>query len=183
MQKHISTCAHSVSVSEKAAEHGMGVDTVKRADVIQIDHFILDDDRKELAGYIGALSIVDVTTRFAVYADAQGQTALETAVLLLIHWVPYFGIPVLIVSDPHSGFASEVMAELHWIVGVKERRMSAARAKCTVAIVERSHEGLKWCIEDGFSQGGIRSSRDFRMHLRLKCQQTLEKMGNDSCAC
>ena len=92
---------------------------MKRADVIQIDHFILDDEQKELAEYIGALSIVDVATRFAVYADAQGQTALETVVLLLIHWVPYFGISVLIISDPHSGFASEFMAELQKIVGVK----------------------------------------------------------------
>jgi hypothetical protein len=171
VQKHISMCAHCISVSEKAAEHGLGVDTVRRADVIQIDHFILEDDQKELAGCIGALSIVDVATRFAVYADAQGQTALETAVLLLIHWVPYFGIPVLIISDPHSGFASEVMAELQRIVGVKERELSAARAKGKVAIVERSHADLKWCIEDGFSKGGIRSLRDFQMHLSFAMQR------------
>ena len=112
VQKHISMCAHCISVSEKATEHGLGIVIVRRADVIQVDHFILDDDQKELAGCIGALSIEDVATRFAVYADAQGQTALETAVLLLIHSVPYFGIPVLIISDPHSGFALEVMAEL-----------------------------------------------------------------------
>ena len=37
-QNHISICAHCISVSEKAAEHGLGVDTVRRADVIQIDH-------------------------------------------------------------------------------------------------------------------------------------------------
>ena len=78
VQKHISMCAHCISVSEKATEHGLGVDTVRRADVIQVDHFILDDDQKVLAGCIGALSIVDVATRFAVYADAQEQTALET---------------------------------------------------------------------------------------------------------
>ena len=72
VQKHIIMCAHYISVSEKAAEHGLGVDTIRRADVIQIDNFILEDGQKELAGCIGALSIVDVTTRLAVYADAQG---------------------------------------------------------------------------------------------------------------
>ena len=46
VQKHISMCAHCISVSEKVAEHGLGVDTVRRAEVIQIDHFILDDDQK-----------------------------------------------------------------------------------------------------------------------------------------
>ena len=142
VQKRIRMCAHCISVSEKAAEHGLGIDNVRRADVIQIDNFILEDDQKELAGCMGALSIVDVATWFVVYADAHGQTALETAletaVLLLIHWVPYFGILVLIISDPHSGFASEVMAELHRIVGVKERELSAARAKGKGAIVKRS---------------------------------------------
>ena len=119
------------------------------------------------------LSIVDIATRFAVYADAQGQAALEMAVLLLIHWVPYFGIPVLIISDvdTHSGFASEVMAELERIVGAKERELSAARAKGKVANVERSHVDLKWCIEDGFSKGGIRSLRDFQMHLSFAMQR------------
>ena len=171
VQKHISMCAHCISMSEKAAEHGLGVGTVRRAEEVQVDHFILEDEQKEMAGCIGALSIVDVATRFAVYTDAQGQTALETAVLLLIHWVPYFGIPVLIISDPHSGFASEVMAELQRIVDVKERELSAARAKGKVAIVERSHADLKWCIEDGFSKGGIRSLRDFQMHLSFAMQR------------
>ena len=114
---------------------------------------------------------MDVATRFAVCADAQMQPVLETAVLLLIHWVTYFGIPVLIVSDPRSGFASEVMAELQRIVGVKERELSAARAKGKVAIVERSRADLKWCIEDGFSKGGIRSLRDFQMHLSFAVQR------------
>ena len=50
VQKHISMCTHCISVSEKAAEHGLGVDTVRRADVIQTDHFILEDDQKQLAG-------------------------------------------------------------------------------------------------------------------------------------
>ena len=96
---------------------------------------------------------------------------METAVLLLIHWIPYFGIPVLIISDPHSGFASEVMAELQRIVGVKERELSAARAKGKVAIVERSYADLKWCIEDGVSKGGIRSLRDFQVHLSFAMQR------------
>ena len=72
VQAHISMCTRCISVSEKAAEHGLGVDTVRRADATQINHFILEDDRRELAGCMGALSIVDVATRFAVYVDAQG---------------------------------------------------------------------------------------------------------------
>ena len=37
--------------------------------------------------------------------------------------------------------------------------------------MERSHADLKWCIEDGFSKGGIRSLRDFRMHLSFAMQK------------
>ena len=54
---------------------------------------------------------------------------------------------------------------------MKERELSAARANGKVAIVERSHADLKWCIEDGFSKGGIRSLRDFQMHLSFAMQR------------
>ena len=56
-------------------------------------------------------------------------------------------------------------------MGIKERELSAARAKGKVAIVERSHTDLKWCIEDEFSKGGIRSLRDFQMHLSFAMQR------------
>jgi hypothetical protein len=68
---------------------------------------------------MAVLSIVDVATRFIVFCAADGQTALQTAELILTEWMPYFGVPKLLLSDPHSGFASEVMTCLRQLIGIK----------------------------------------------------------------
>ena len=115
--------------------------------------------------------IVDVATRFTVYIAAEGQTAEETAELIMVNWVPYFGIPKLMITDPHSGFASDIMNKLRRLVGIREHEKSAARAKGKVAIVERSNQDLRLSMDDGFAKGGIRSRRDFRLYLSFAMQK------------
>ena len=44
----------------------------------------------------------------------------------------------MLVTDPHSGFASDIMAEIRRIVGIREHDKAAGQAKGKVAIVERS---------------------------------------------
>eukprot|EP00658_Telonema_sp_P-2_P008439 TRINITY_DN1317_c0_g1_i5.p1 TRINITY_DN1317_c0_g1~~TRINITY_DN1317_c0_g1_i5.p1 ORF type:complete len:242 (-),score=35.50 TRINITY_DN1317_c0_g1_i5:229-954(-) len=42
----------------------------------------------------------------------KGQKAIDTARALLTGWIPVYGIPELIITDPHPGFASSVMDHL-----------------------------------------------------------------------
>ena len=46
------------------------------------------------------------------------------------------------ITNPHSGFASDIMNKLRHLVGIREHEKSAARAKGKVAIVERSNQDL-----------------------------------------
>jgi hypothetical protein len=166
-QKHWLLCAHCSAEADLAGEHGLGVESLCRMEVVQIDHLILSNEHAELAGCIGTLSIVDVATRFRVFDAVQSQSAEDTARSLLDSWVPYFGVPLVLVSDPHSGFASDVMAYIRKVVGVKEHDVSAARAKGKVAIVERSHRGLREILADGFSKGDITSLKNFKLYLTM----------------
>lgn len=75
------------------------------------------------------------------------------------------------ITDPHSGFASDIMNRLRHLVGIKEHEKSAARAKGKVAIVERSNQDLRISMDDGFAKGGIRSRRDFRLYLSFAMQK------------
>ena len=68
------------------------------------------------------MSIVDVATRFTVFCAANGQTTMETAELILTEWIPYFEVPKLLLSDPHSGLASEVMTCLRQLVGIRDHK-------------------------------------------------------------
>ena len=48
-----------------------------------------------------------------------------------------------------------------------------------MAIVERSHVDLRLALDDGFSKGGIKGRRDFRVHLSFAMQKRnqVEKQG------
>ena len=50
---------------------------------------------------------------------------------------------MLMITDPHSGFASDIMNKLRHLVGIREHEKSTARAKEKVAIVERSNQDFK----------------------------------------
>ena len=69
------------------------------------------------------------------------------------------------ITDPHSGFASDIMNKLRHLVGIRENEKSAARAKGKIAIVERSNQDLRISMDDRFAKGGIRSRRDFSLYL------------------
>jgi hypothetical protein len=171
VQKHIGMCEHCITRETKRDQNGLGCDSSCRCDVLQLDHCVLTDEEREQAGYAGVLGMVDVATRLTVYTAAEGQTAEETAELIMIHWVPYFGVPKLMITDPHSGFASDIMNKLRHLVGIREHEKSAARAKGKVAIVERSNQDLRLSMDDGFAKGGIRSRRDFRLYLSFAMQK------------
>ena len=132
-------CAHCIAKRGVLEEHGLGIDTVRRMKVLQLDHLVLTGEEKELAGCVGSLQIIDVATRIGVFCAADSQSAEETAWLLMVHWVPYYGVPDMLITDPHSGFASDVMAEIRRIVGIKSHDKAAARAKGKVAVVKRSN--------------------------------------------
>ena len=67
---HIDQCAHCISRQANKEEHGLGIDTMERMKVIQLDHMILTDEEAVLAGCIGSLQIIDVATRIGVFCAA-----------------------------------------------------------------------------------------------------------------
>ncbi len=168
---HICACAHCIARQDCKNEHGVGIDTMRRMEVMQMDHLVLTDEEAVLAGCIGSLQLIDVATRLGVFCAAESQSAEETARLIMQFWVPYYGVPALIISDPHSGFASEVMMEIRRIIGLKQHEQAAARAKGKVAIVERSNELLRSILDDGFAKGDITCKADFMLYLSFAMQR------------
>ena len=144
---------------------------MERMKCAQLDHLILTYEEALLAGCIGSLQIIDVATRVGVFCAAMSQSAEETARLLFEYWIPYYGVPDLLITDPHSGFASDVMIEIQRIAGIKQHDKAAARAKERVAIVERSNELLRAVLDDGFAKGDINSVADFKLYLSFGMQQ------------
>ena len=162
VQKHIGMCEHCMTRESKQDRNELGCDNSCRCDVLQLDHCALMNEKRGQVGYAGVWGIVDVDTRFTVYIAAEGQTTEERAELTMVNWVHCFGIPKLMITDPHLGFASDVMNKLRHLVGIREHEKSAARAKGKVAIVEKSNQDLRISRDDEFAKGGIRNRSDFR---------------------
>ena len=67
------------------------------------------------------------------------------------------------ITDPHSGFANDIVNKLRHLVGIREYEKSAARAKGKVAIMERSNQDLRISQDDGFAKGGtIKEQKRFQ---------------------
>ena len=165
VQYHIKYCAHCISRSTGAADHGLGIDSRRRGEVMQMDHLILTDEEAVLAECLGSLELVDVASRMALFVAVDSQSAEHTARVVFRCWLPVFGVPTRIISDPHSGFASEVMAELLRMIGAADHEKAAARSKGSVAIVERLHLSIRAFLDDGFEKGDITCRSDFEMYL------------------
>ena len=152
-------------------EHGLGINTVRRDKVSQLGHLVLTDEEALLAGCIGSLQIINVATRLGIFCAADSHSAEETAWLLMVHWVQYYGVPDMLTTDPHSGFASDIMAEIMRTVGIREHDKAATRAEGKVAIVERSNELLRSVSDVGFAKGDIHDKRSFVMYLSFEMQK------------
>ena len=66
---HMDACAHCIAKQGVLEEHGLGIDTVRRGKVLQLDHLVLTDEEALLAGCIGSLQIIDVATRVGVFVQ------------------------------------------------------------------------------------------------------------------
>ena len=100
-----------------------------------------------------------------MFCVADRQSAEETAWLLMVYWVPYYGVPDMLITDPHSGFAADVMAEIRRIVGIKSHDKAAARTKGKVAVVERSNELLRAVLDHRFAKGDVNEVKCTVLHI------------------
>jgi hypothetical protein len=90
---------------------GVGIAAMRRFAAIQIDHFVLPKEWADMCGVSIILTITDTASRVTSYEVAMNQTAQEIARTLHDRWFPYYSTPTLLISDPHPGFAREVMEE------------------------------------------------------------------------
>ncbi len=164
VSSHIDACAHCIGKATSEAAVGVGIQSLRRGSVTQADHRVLTNKEKEAiqGEYTAVLTIVDIATRWVLYVPVRGQSALETAIVILTRWVPIWGMMDLLITDPHSGFASEVMREILRIAGIKGDA-KAQGDKGGVAVVERKHVILNRILTDGFLSGQIDCPRKFEL--------------------
>ena len=86
---------------------------------------------------------------------------------IVMDWMPEMAVPEVIITDPGSGFASEVMACVYKILGVKERQVKERGAKGPVSVVEAKHRILNIVLSDGFASGSIKDARSFRVFTKF----------------
>jgi hypothetical protein len=164
-ENHKLYCADCLEDRKHRVEAGTGIVSAERLKFIQMDHYILPKERADICGVPMILTITDVATRITSYEPAYSQTALATAKVIYKRWIPYYGIPDMLISDPHPGFASEVMGHLRQIMGIKSHELAAKASKGKTAMVESRHNELTAALSDGFAKGDIKNADDLEMYL------------------
>ena len=176
VKQHYESCSQCLPERKIREQVGHGILSLRRLMSIQIDHYVLCKEWADACGVPVILTITDEATRITSYETAMSQTAIETARIIHDRWIPYYSTPFNIVSDPHPGFASEVMTHLRKIMGIKGHEKSAPRAKGKTAMVESRHHLLGQALADGFIKGDIRSRSD----LQTYCAQAKKRHDQDS---
>ena len=69
------------------------------------------------------------------------------------------------------------MKYIRRVVGIKEHDFAAPRAKGKVAVVERTHRGLREVLADGFSKGDICDRKSYRIYLSIAMQKANQFAG------
>lgn len=172
VKNHIKMCGHCSARAAAEVSAGTGIEAMRRGEVAQMDHRVLTTEEKKIGfGYVAILTITDVASRKVMFEPVDSESALDTAYVILMDWVPENGVPAMFISDPGSGFASEVMACLMKLVGVKKHDVKERNAKGPVSVVERKHRGLNVCLDDAVAVGRITCRREFR----LVCKEAQSK--------
>lgn len=95
-------------------------DVTKPLETLVLDHLSMPTTSHPLTGQSVAyvLTMVDRATNFTVLCPVADTTARTTAIALLYHWIPLYGIPRFIHSDLGSAYTSKLMRELCLLFGI-----------------------------------------------------------------
>ena len=109
----------------------------------------------------------EVATRVVIYTPVYSESAMETAITIITEWVPTFGIPEIVISDPDNGFASEAMGYIYQLLGVQDRQAKEREAKGAVSVMEAKHRVLNTVLADGFANGQITDGKKFKTSVKF----------------
>jgi site-specific DNA-cytosine methylase len=165
MMEHVEFCADCSENRKHREEAGAGIVSAQRLKVIQMDHYLLTTEQKEACGVELVLTITCTATQITSYEMVTHQTALSTAKTLWMRWIPFYGVPDMVITDPHPGFASEIMSHLRSFMGIKDHILAASGSKSKTGMVETRHNELTAALSDGFAKGAITNGEDLAMYL------------------
>ena len=181
VHRHYWSCATCLPDIKAIKGVGRGIWSLHRFTVIQIDHYVLNKEWQAACGVKEILTIVDVATGITSFEVVRSQEAKETARVIHDRWFPYYSTPIKFISDPHPGFASEVMNEFRKLFGMRESEIAAPREKSKTGTVESRHNLLARVLGNGFAKGDIKDAIDLQTYCqKAKAEHDFETKGEVS---
>ena len=107
-----------------------------------MDFKILDGDIVAASGFPAILTIICMATRTAMYIPVKTIDTVNTAKMIMNRWYPQFGIPTVFRSDRGAAFASNLVASVRAIMGVRLWDSSCADDAQHHSRIENKHKVL-----------------------------------------
>ena len=162
--KHcVEVCETCIPLLQMTPSAGNQITSPQRFGILQIDHKILTSEQAEATGYPAVLVMGDVSTRIVTAMKVESEDASTTAFGIYTQWVPHFGIPYLIQSDPKANLASETMEMLTYIIGVRDWQRGAVGASWHQGFVEHCNLTIGRAINQAYNRGDLSTSRGLDM--------------------
>ena len=95
VRRHLDACGFCLGRQHGEHTVRMGIESMQRAVVMQMDHRKLTVAEMEAIGgaYVAVLTMTDVATRKVIYEPVTSESAMETAMTIVMDWMPKMAVP------------------------------------------------------------------------------------------
>ena len=143
---------------------GISIMAAQRFKALQMDFKILDGDIAAASGIPAILTIICMATRMAMYIPVQSIDTMKAARMFMNRWYPQFGLPAVFRSDRGAAFASNLMASVRAILGIREWDSSCAEDAQHHSLIENKHKVLDATLDMAFNKGDIQDFDDLEFY-------------------
>jgi len=153
-------CHLCVELRTATLNVGNSVMSKTRWGITQVDYKILQKEIAEKCKHPAILVMTDITTGITAAAKATSEDAVTTGRIFYTNWIAQYAIPYLVISDPGSGLAANIMKTISQILGVHEWSYGAAHDSKHQAAVERKNAVFKKVIKAAWDRGALANAED-----------------------
>lgn len=165
VRKYVDDCEACIPYYSLTPHVGNQVISLQRFGVLQMDHKVLSNCQENACGFKAILMMGDPGTRYVIASKVPSEDAVTTAFTIFTQWIPHFGIPYLIQSDPKSNLTSKVIESLMEILGVRDWNHGAVGAAWHQGFIEHANIIMGKSLDLAYSRGDLATPRGLDMAI------------------
>ena len=169
IKTHIQQCALCIAKTKAARHAGFGLVSSCCYRHVGIDHKQLPPWLQAATGCCSILTMYDRAHSEIEMWPVETETATESALTVLVHWIKVRGLMRTMTTDQAAGFTSEMLDVFLRIFGVLVHNLTATGDSQGMGGTETSNNAASEVITEAGNSGQVKSKLDLCVLLAKKC--------------